>query len=281
MSRNLDNTNLKKGEAQVKDFAPEYNRNEEGWIKFPPDAEYRKSMFPSEVNQHPAKANVYLVQSIIEYVSEPDDLIMDIMAGTGTIMVGALIGRSVVCVEISKKFHDIQVAALECMENIAPGVSGRISLVNLPCQTYLPIPNLADHIIFSPQYAGILKKKTVNDQWNIDTGYDFVEYSKDPLNLGTMSEFIWAEAMEKVYAKCFQTIKPGGSMTLIVKDHIDAGQRVGLTNKAIVSSMNVGFTYDPKEHFKWAAPGMPYTAARRARGEATVDDEDIVVLRKV
>ena len=25
---------------------------------------------------------------------------------------------------------------------------------------------------------------------------------------------------------------------------------------------------------------MPYTAARRARGEATVDDEDIVVLRK-
>ena len=237
-------------------------------------------MFPPEVNTHPAKANVYLVQAIIEYVSEPDELIMDIMAGTGTIMVGALIGRSVICVEISEKFHKIQVAALEYLEGIAPGFSNMVSLVNLPCQTYLPIPDLADHIIFSPQYAGIMKKKSVTDQWNIDIGYDFVEYSINPLNLGTMSEFLWTHEMEKVYAKCYQTLKPGGSMTLIVKDHIDAGNRVGLTDMAIKSSKAVGFSYATSEHFKWAAPGMPYTAARRARGEPTVDDESIIVLRK-
>ncbi len=263
----------------MKQFAPEYDRNEAGWIKFPPDADYRKRMFPPEVNQHPAKANVYLVQAIIEYVSEEGQLLMDIMAGTGTLMVGALIGRSIICVEISEKFHQIQVGALEFLEGIAPGISDMISLVNLPCQAYLPIPDLADHIIFSPQYAGILKKKSVNDQWNIDTGYDFVEYSKNPLNLGTMSEFIWAEVMEKVYDKCYQTLKPGGSMTLIIKDHIEKGMRVGLTQKAITASKRVGFIYTG-EHWKWAAPGMPYTAARRARGEATVDDEDIVVLRK-
>lgn len=261
-------------------FASEYDLNENGWIKFPPDAEYRKRMFPPEVNQHPAKANVYLVQSIIEYVSEPDELIMDVMAGTGTIMVGALIGRQVICVEISEKFHQIQVGALEYLENIAPGIGGMISLVNLPCQTYLPIPDLADHIIFSPQYAGIMKKKSVNDQWNKDIGYDFVEYSTNPLNLGTMSEFLWMYEMEKVYAKCYGTIKPGGTMTLIVKDHISAGVRIELTQKAIDASIRVGFTYNPNEHYKWAAPGMPYTSARRARGEPTVDDEDIVVLRK-
>ncbi|MCK4414922.1 MAG: hypothetical protein KAY32_15415 [Candidatus Eisenbacteria sp.] len=264
----------------MKQFAPEYNINAEGWFKFPADAEYRKRMFPPEVNQHPAKANVYLVQAIIEYVSEPEDILMDIMAGTGTLMVGALIGRSVICIEISKKFHALQVAALEHLERIAPGISGMISLVNLPCQTYLPIPNLADHIIFSPQYAGILKKKSVTDQWNIDTGYDFVEYSKNPLNLGTMSEFLWMHEMEKVYAQCYQTLKPNGSMTLIVKDHMSAGKRVLLTDKAIKASVQVGFSYNPDEHFKWAAPGMPYTSARRARGELTVDDEDIVVLRK-
>jgi len=263
----------------TKQFAPEYPRDSNNWIKFPADSDYRKRMFPPEVNQHPAKANVYLVQSIIEYVSEPDDILMDIMAGTGTLMVGALIGRSVICVEISEKFHQIQVAALEHLEKIAPGISGMISLVNLPCQTYLPIPNLVDHIIFSPQYAGIMKTKGT-DRWNKDTGYDFSEYSSNPLNLGTMSEFIWAEEMERVYAKCYQTIKPGGSMTLIIKDHIDAGKRVMLTQKAIDASARVGFSYNPEEHWRWAAPGMPYTAARRARGEATVDDEDIVVLRK-
>ena len=263
-----------------KQFAPEYSINENGWIKFPADVSYRKLMFPPEVNQHPAKANVYLVQSIIEYVSEPEQILMDIMAGTGTLMVAALVGRSVICVEISEKFHQIQVAALGFLENIAPGISGMISLVNLPCQTYLPIPDLVDHIIFSPQYAGIMKKKSVTDQWNKDIGYDFVEYSTNPLNLGTMSEFLWMHEMKKVYKKCYGTIKPGGSMTLIVKDHISAGKRVLLTQMAIDASTQVGFSYDPAEHFKWAAPGMPYTAARRARGEATVDDEDIVVLRK-
>ena len=53
----------------MKQFASEYNLNEAGWIKFPPDSDYRKKMFPPEVNTHPAKANVYLVQAIIEYLS--------------------------------------------------------------------------------------------------------------------------------------------------------------------------------------------------------------------
>ena len=266
----------------MKQFASEYSRTEQGWIRFPPDAGYRKRMFPPEVNQHPAKANVYLVQAIIEYVSEPDQLLMDIMAGTGTIMVGALIGRSIICIEISKKFYQIQLAALEHLERIAPGISDSISLINMPCQRYLPIPNLANHIIFSPQYAHILKAKAeTSSNWTKETmKYDWDEYSKDPLNLGTMSEFLWAYEMEAVYTKCYQTLTTPGSMTLIVKDHMDKGNRIQLVQKAIDASIRVGFIYNPNEHFRWAAPGMPYTAARRSRGETVVDDESIVVLRK-
>lgn len=511
----------------MKEFAPEYERNDKGWIKFPSDSAYRKQMFPEEVNKHPAKANVYLVQSIIEYVSEEGQVLIDVMAGTGTLMVGALIGREVICVEISKKFHNIQKTALARLEEIAPGISDHIVLINLPCQKYLPIPDLADHIIFSPQYcihpdtkvlksdltwisasslvvgdelvgfdesskgsgrgagrkmrrsiveaitsevdnayiiclnnedyviasanhkwlesyhfpsghiirwtttkqlhsgsvlkflskpweldtthtggylqgifdgegwvhrqsvgfgqnegivlenvkdillskgyhfsggesqdtyriymerfqdslrflgsirpkrlirdhhkiwegkeirsriegsteievtsiiplpkqellhiqtstgtfiangllshnSGIMKTKGT-DQWNVDTGYDFAEYSKDSLNLGTMTDFIWGHEMELIYKKCYETIKPGGTMVLIVKDHMEKGQRVPLVSKAIVASTNVGFSFDESEHFKWAAPGMPYTAARRAKGIEVVDDESIVVLRK-
>jgi len=69
-------------------------------------------------------------------------------------------------------------------------------------------------------------------------------------------------------------------MTLIIKDHMDAGERIDLVGKAVDASIRVGFSFDPAEQFKWAAPGMPYTAARRARGEVVVDDESIVVLRK-
>ena len=95
-----------------------------------------------------------------------------------------------------------------------------------------------------------------------------------------MSEFLWVQEMERVYAKCYQTLTTPGSMTLIVKDHMEQGNRIQLTKKAVDASIRVGFSYDPDEHFKWAAPGMPYTAARRAKGEQVVDDEDIVILRK-
>lgn len=262
-----------------KQFAPEYKRNDSGWVLFPADSEYRKRMFPPEVNTHPAKANVYLIQSIIEYVSEEGQILLDIMAGTGTLIVGALIGRDIICTEISKYFHNLQQQAVTKLEHIAPGISEHIMLINLPCQQYLPIPNLADHIIFSPQYAGIMKTKGT-DKWNVDTGYAFAEYSKDPLNLGVMSDFIWGHEMELIYRKCYQTIKPGGSMTLIVKDHMEKGKRVPLVSKAIMASVSAGFSYDATEHFNWAAPGMPYTAARRAKGIEVIDDESIVVLRK-
>lgn len=267
-------------------FAPEYQRDENGWIKFPRDDNYRKQMFPPEVNTHPAKANVYMVQSIIEYVSEVEDTILDCMAGTGTILVGALIGRKVICVEISEKFHNLEVKTVEIMESIAPGISEQITCINLPCQVFLPIPNLANHIIFSPQYAGILKKgenyrETDRLTREKQGSYDFSEYSKDPLNLGTMSEFLWAQEMEKVYDKCYKSLTTSGSMTLITKDHISAGSRVALTQRAIDASVAVGFKYNPAEHFKWAAPGMAYTHIRKARGDIVVEDENIVVLRKV
>lgn len=262
----------------VKQFAPEYDRDSNGWVKFPADSAYRKRIFPAEVNTHPAKANVYLVQAIVEYVSEEDETLMDIMAGTGTILVGALIGRKVICVEISEKFYQLQLAAVAKMEEIAPGISGMVSCINMPCQTLLPVPDLAKHIIFSPQYAGILHKKAVNDQWNIDIGYDFVEYSKNPLNLGTMSEFLWVQEMEKVYKKCYDTLTSSGSMTLILKDHVSKGVRVPLTQKAVDSCISIGFELFDWQ--KWAAPGMPYTAARKARGEVVVSDEDIVFFRK-
>ncbi len=260
-------------------FAQEYELNNLGWTRFPDDKHYRKTIFPAEASQHPAKANIYLVQAIVEYVSDPGDVLLDIMSGTGTLMVAALIDRTVICIEISEKFHKMQLATLEKLELIAPGISGNISCLNLPCQVFLPIPNYCNHIIFSPQYAGIMKTKGT-DKWNKETGYDFVEYSAQPMNLGNMSEFLWMHEMAKVYEKCYDSITSGGTMTLIIKDHISTGERVELTHIAIDSCIAIGFKYSPSEHFKWAAPGMPYTAARRARGEPTVDDEDIVVFRK-
>ncbi|KKN19271.1 hypothetical protein LCGC14_0947360 [marine sediment metagenome] len=263
----------------VKEFASEYARTDEGWIKFPADSEYRKRMFPPEVSDHQAKANVYLIQSIIEYVSEPNQIILDPMSGTGTLMVGALIGRTVICVEISAHFHLIQQQAVRIMEKVAPGIGDHIMLINLPCQHYLPIPDLADHIIFSPPYASIMKKGKKLDKMSADVLGDRAwEYSESPLNLGVMNDFIWAQEMEGIYRKCYETLKPGGTMSIIVKDHMKDRKRVELSKAARDACLRAGFI--ELDWFKWSAPGSAFTGIYRARGWEVVDDEDIIILQK-
>ncbi len=266
---------------ETKQFAPEYERDEHGWVLFPSDANYRKEMFPVEVNQHQAKANVFLIQACVEYVSKPGDFLIDPFGGTGTLMVAALANRDVLLIEISPEYYKLQQTALARLEEIATGVSEHVQLLNKPNQLVLPMPSIADHIIFSPPYAAIMKSKGTDKLTTEKTDYKMAEYTfTSPLNLGLMSDWMWAQKMEEVYSKCFKTLKPGGSMTIIVKDHMEKRQRVGLTQAAVNTCKNVGFTQDKAEWFKWLAPGSVYTHIYRARGWEVVDDEDIVVLRK-
>lgn len=270
----------------MNEFAPEYPRTNLGWVQFPSDTEYRKRMFPPEVNRHVAKANVYLVQAIIEYVSEPEQTLMDIMAGTGTIIVGALVGRKVICIEISKKFTALIQQAIDSIDNIAPGAKEQITIINAPCQTVLPLPLVADHIIFSPPYAGIMKKGNVKDKLTLEKmpDADWDEYSQHPLNIGLMNDWLWAQEMEKVYAKCYETIKPGGTLTIIVKDHMEKNQETGNRDRIQLSMAaenaceRVGFRL--MDWFKWPAPGSVYTHIYRAKGWEVVEEEDIVIMHK-
>jgi DNA modification methylase len=126
-----------------------------------------------------------------------------------------------------------------------------------------------------------MKSKGTDKLTTEKTSYKMAEYTfTSPLNMGMMNDFMWSQGMELVYKKCYETLKPGGSMTVIVKDHMKDRQRVGLSQSAVNACKNVGFTSDPAEWFKWLAPGSVYTHIYRARGWEVVDDEDIIVMRK-
>ena len=73
-----------------KSFAPDYPRNEQGWILFPRDVEWRRKLFPDGVFEHPAKANMFLIQELVRYLTEPGDVVLDPFGGTGTLLIGAL-----------------------------------------------------------------------------------------------------------------------------------------------------------------------------------------------
>ena len=265
-------------------FAADYSRNDNDLILFPRDSGYRKQLFPLlKLDEHPAKANIYLVQAIVEYVSELEETVMDIMAGTGTIMTAALIGRRVVCIDIEKDYTKILEQGAKSLEDIAPGVYDMITIIEGDASRILPLP-ITDHIIFSPPYSNIMRKTggksgDLLDKLSRETlGDGMLKYSKSPNNIGNLNEFLYHQKMEIIYKKTLQSLPVGGTLTIIIKDHIEKGERMMLGERAKRDCIRAG--YELVAHYKWLPPGTVYTSFMRARGDTVVDDEDIIILRR-
>ena len=264
-------------------FAQEYPRDPEtNWILFPKDAKDRKSLFfPEEVNQHPAKMNFHLQQSIIEYVGQESDVFLDPFGGTGTLMIAALQGYRVILIEIEEGYHKLQMEAQLNLEQQMPGAGSIVTLLHGDNRMLLPIP--CNHVVTSPPYSSALHQKTIRKGAEDD---DFVKmdkqinaYSKSPRNIGALNNFMYNMQMEKVYALCYKSLVPGGTLTIILKDRIDGGKRVSLTGWADKVCKAQGFVQIL--HEKWLTPGIQFTAINKQHGLAVVEDEDIFVYRKV
>ena len=264
-------------------FAPDYERDEQGRIRFPKDDKYRREIFKFwdrldiSMSEHPAKANIYLVKAIVEYVSEMDETVMDIMSGTGTILIAALMGRKVVCIELEEPYQNMIEEAIKDIEAIAPGAADAVTLIPGDCAKVLPL-QIADHVIFSPPYTNIMKKKTMVKLDVEMMAPGLLTYSKSPENIGNLSEFMYHQKMEQVYRKVLDSLPPNGTLTIIIKDHIEKGERVYLGNRAERDCIKTGFVLDL--HEQWLPPGSAYASFMRARGDMVVDEEDVIVLRK-
>src|SRR3990172_1188279 len=217
----------------TKQFASEYPRTAEGFIRFPQDKPLRQKLFVPESFAHPARANIYMIQEIYRYVAEPGETLLDITSGIGTLMVAIFEGYQVVLIELEKPFHEIQKMNAEKMQ-VEP-----VMLLG-DCRDYLPVP--CDHIIFSPPYSRLLNrpgKLTPTMQGVLDDGYyakdgdkAFFTYSSDPRNLGQLDSFMFGQQMEKIYKLCFESVRIGGTMTIIIQDFIKGGKRQQLGDLA-------------------------------------------------
>jgi len=267
----------------MKQFATEYQRNEQGWILFPVDREERRSLFfPPEVFKHPAKMNFHLQQAIIEYVASEGDILLDPFGGTGTLMIAALQGYRVILIEIEEGYHKLELQAKTELDKQVAGAGSLVTLLHGDSRLLLPIP--CNHIITSPPYAGAMdirkvrKQKEGKDDLLVQADKQMVEYSKSPRNVSKLNQFLYNMEMEKIYRLCYQSLPVGGTMTIVIKDRINEGERVYLSKWVARVCMSVGFELALWE--KWKAPGYHFTNIRRAKGEEVVDDEDILIYRK-
>ncbi|MFZ5501009.1 MAG: DNA methyltransferase, partial [Candidatus Micrarchaeota archaeon] len=167
--------------GMTKTFAPQYERTEEGWVIFPRDVEYRKSLFPPEVMKHPAKFNLYLVESLVEYLTLPGQTVLDPFAGSGSIMVAALLGRKVKVIELEPHYAEtLRESALSFEE-------GMIWVSEGDCRQLLPVP--CDCVITSPPYSNISRTSPLPDLKG-----EILPYMSHPLNLGRLSDFYFVQA---------------------------------------------------------------------------------------
>lgn len=195
------------------------------------------------------------------------DIILDCMAGCGSIMIAALSGCRLLCIDTSPGYAELLEKSKASVLQHAKDAD--ITVLYGDCVEFLPLP--VDHICFSPPYTDIMKKLkiTEHDIWgdalNISEE-EAARYSQGKGNLGLVPEFYHMQAMEKILAKCLLSLEPKGTMTLITKDHMEAGRRIHLTRKYIKAAERIGFKLT--EAFKREALGTMF---------AQVKDEDISI----
>lgn len=263
--------------STVKVFAPDVARNDKGWIMFPPrDTEWRRQYFPGEVFKHPAKMSMYVMDALIDYLTEEGDTILEPFGGTGTAMIGALKGRHVKLIELEDGYHDLIMSTIRDWEDRNLH-TGNIALFKGDNRQILPLS--ADHCITSPPYStAMMVKEGGRVVGQGMTTEAVAAYSTSPLNLSNLNPFVFKFEMQKVYKGIQQSLRPGGYMAVVIKDMMEAGSRKLLSVDTVRMANEEGF--ELVEWHKWLPPGSSFKQVARSKGKNTVDDEDIIIFRK-
>jgi len=257
-------------------FGEHLEHTEEGYIKFPRDVEIRRQLWPENVFKHPAKYNCHMVWSLVEYLTEPGQRILDPMAGCGTSMLAALSGRNVILVEIEQKYHEMQQYVMDNLVAAEPGLASRIFLIQSDCRKVLPMAGI-DLVLFSPPYGEMIKRKKVSGiaAEEASSFAELPDYSKDPWNIGKLSQFMYFQVMEKVYTDLLETAP---LMCIVLKDRISNQRRIRFVRQNIKLCETAGWKL--VEEVKVEAGGTEFINIHESHGEIVVRDESIVIMRR-
>lgn len=279
-----------------KTFAPTYPRDDQGRIVFPPDNRRRRELFVPESFDHPAKAQLFMVEELVKYLSEPGDVIVDPFGGSGTLLVGVELGRKVGLIELSEDYQALLRANMHKLDSnmpqhadtALPTWGGDLSfLYSGPCQQYIPMCTHTQAFIFSPPYAGALNTaggkladwggytREHTDTYSDNTA---LQGNMSPFNLGGFNNFMFNQEMKKIYKLCLDALKPGGYTAVIIKDRMSQGVKDELGYRAMRDMLAMG--YEMHDWQRLYMPGSHYTKWHRSKGTKVIEEEHLIMMRK-
>lgn len=265
------------GSVMAKTFGTGYEQDTNGWFVFGRGDSERRRYWPREHTLHPAKMPIPLFLGIMQYVSEPGQTILDPFGGIGTTAIATLHGRKVFLCEVEGSFADIAQSAYDSW----PEPKEPLVIVRGDNRRTLPIP--CDHIITSPPYANTMKavSRMKGDSMKLyeermTEGQEM--YKSSALNIGNANPFAYKYAMDKVYKGCFESLSSGGTMTVVLKDQMQAGNRVFLSKACLATLLDIGFRY--REWFKHKPQESALVHTHKKQGKNPILDEDIIVVEK-
>lgn len=268
--------------------------------RFKMDVSLRRRLFGDAAFAHPAKLHLGLLQRLIDLYTCSGETILDPMAGSGSLMIAATLGRNVVLRELEPEY----VAMMEQapIRGKLGMFAGQIDIAQGDARTLTGVR--CNHIIFSPPYGievsgnhmsterrlemlsgkygerwtrKLSKSSSSHGTWV--TGFSYVGHGISD-NAGNKSgRNYWAD-MRRVYARCADLLPaPGGRLILILKNHYRRGKLCDVVGQAICEVEALGLPLMAR-HEREVWPLSLWQRRRREKGQPVVEVEDVLVFGK-
>jgi len=122
-------------------------------VKFRSDTKYRKEWLTGLHFSHPAKMHLSLQLWLVNRYTKPGDVILDPMAGSGTILVACSMGRDVIAVELEDKFVRMMEGNWQKIQQRGPQLGYQMGQATILQGDARKLEGVCDQIITSPPYA--------------------------------------------------------------------------------------------------------------------------------
>jgi len=250
---------------------------------------YRR-FFPREAVRHPAKANLHLIERLIEHVSSPGDLILDPLAGTfSTCVVSVLMGREAVGVEIEQEYL---VWGLEASKRVNEEAGRTFHVLWADTSTIgnLLRPSSVDAVVTSPPYvlvslhAGDPERRLERVLRAGGDPRDFFgglarnalrerSHRHDYYSLNR-----WVALMGNVLSGLWEALKGGSLAAFIVRNRIRRGSLLKLDSILASLALEAGFRVEAL--YSAPAPKSLWVNLLSKKGLRLPPEDRVVVLRR-